>query len=144
MFAQADFDGYRKKTLEPFSKSAVFDYMMRTLYANHLNHKNFAYSILKEYWFINNIVMYMQKDFYLVDDFNEIISRLTSSGLISYWVSNEIRLKEKTTESSLPMGLNVSQMQGIFEVWLYGLMVSSICALLEIIFKKLSAALGLK
>lgn len=86
----------------------------------------------------------MQKDFYLVDDFNEIISRLTSSGLISYWVSNEIRLKEKTTEVSLPMGLNIFQMQGIFEIWLYGLILSSICVLLEIIIKRLLTALGLK
>lgn len=84
--------------------------------------------------------MYMQKDFYLVDDFNEIISRLTSSGLISYWVSNEIRLKEKTREGSLLMGLNFFQMQGIFEIWMYGLMLSSICILLEVIFQKLSTA----
>lgn len=118
--------------------------MMRVLYANQLNHKQFAYTILKEYWFINNIVMYMQKDFYLVDDFNEIISRLTSSGLINYWVSNEIRLKEKTAEVYLPMGLNIFQMQGIFEIWLYGLILSSICAILEIIIKRLLTALGLK
>lgn len=132
-FLWNDFEKYRRKTLDPFSKTAVVDYLLRISYLNKHNHQNFTYKILKEYYFINNIVTYMRKGFYLLKDFDEIVGRMSANGLISYWVAQQTdltqtNLKPKTTS------LNLFQLEGIFTIWLYGLMLSTVLFALEFTF----------
>lgn len=103
---------------------AVFDYLMRTLYTNQQNKNKFTYKILKEYWFINNMVFYMRKNFYLLQEFDRISGRLAASGLIDYWVSNYVDVHMKPAQKPAPKGLQLEQLQGIFEVWMGGMVVS--------------------
>lgn len=130
---------YRQKTLDPHSKCAVFDYLMRLSYKNKQNYKNFKYTTLNEYWFMNNIVIYTKKNFYLLKEINKIISTLKSNGLINHWVAEQTVLDMKVSRSSGPNSLNLTQLQGIFEVWIYGIIVSITCLLLENIFHKIKS-----
>lgn len=135
-FSLDQFDEYRQKTLDADSKVAVFDHMIRTLYMNQQNHKQFTYKILDDYWFINNIVIYFRKNFYLATEFDEIISRLTASGLVNHWFSQYIAKSMKGQSKSGPSSLKLLQLKGIFEVLVYGLVFSLACFTLEILLFK--------
>lgn len=116
---------------------AVFDYLMRTLYTNQQNQNNFTYKILKEYWFINNMVFYMRKNFYLLNEFDRISGRLSASGLIDHWVSNHVHVNFKPIHKTEPSGIQFEQLQGIFEVWMGGLIMSLFSFVVELVIAKL-------
>lgn len=122
---------------------AVFDYWMRTLYTNQQNQNKFTYRILKEHWFINNMVFYMRKNFYLLEEFDEISGRLAASGLIDHWVSNHVDVHVKPMQKQQPKGLKFGQLQGLFEVWMVGLIISMILFAVELIFAKIKKYISL-
>lgn len=78
--------------------------------------------------------MYMRKNFYLVDEFDKVISRLTSSGLINYWVSQHTAFAAKSAPKSAT--LNLRQLTGVFEILFFGLLVSFVCFLIEVFLRK--------
>lgn len=135
-FHRDDFEANRQKTLQPSSKMAVFDYLMRTLYTNQQNQNKFTYRILKEYWFINNMVFYMRKNFYLLHEFDKISGRLAASGLIDHWVSDHVDVHIKPIQKLHPKTLKLQQMQGIFEVWMGGLIIALFSFLAELAIAK--------
>lgn len=137
MFPITDFEKKRRTTFDPYSKSAVIDYLMRIRYTNKLNYKNFTYTVLKECWFINNMVMYTKKNFFLIDEFDVAIRRLKSSGLINYWVDKFTRLEDLKVKETVEETLSLEQLQGVFEIFIYGLIISIACFLGEIIFNLL-------
>jgi hypothetical protein len=130
-FAKKDFEKYRLKTLEANSNTAVFDYLMKILYINKVNDKKISYNILKEYWFINNIVFYTKKNFYMIKKFNVIISRLKSNGLINYWMSQETEIARKARGESGLEVLKIKHLEGVFEVFFIGLILAFLCFMIE-------------
>lgn len=132
-FPWKDFEKYRRKTLEPLSKNAVVDYLVRISYMNKQNQKNFTYKILKEYYFINNIVTYMRKNFYLLEEFDETIGHISASGLTSYWMAQQTIFTPIETKPKIS-SLNLFQLEGIFTIWIYGLGVSMAMFFFEFVF----------
>jgi hypothetical protein len=118
-----EFENYRERTQQPNSKVALFDYLMRTAHLNRINKGKISYNILKEYWFINNMVFYTKKNFFMLEKFNEIISQIKSSGLMNHWVTTEIEGERKNSKAG-PKQLKLEHLEGVFEVWLIGLCVA--------------------
>lgn len=140
-FHRDEFETNRQRTLQPSSKIAVFDYLMRTLYTNQQNQNKFTYTILNEHWFINNMVFYMRKNFYLLKEFDRISGELAASGLIDHWVSNHVHVSMKRTQKPEPSGLKFGQLQGIFEVWVVGMIMSLFWFVVELTIAKLKNCL---
>ena len=109
---------YRDKTLDPSFKGAVFNYLNQILYLNQVNYKNFTYRICKENFINNRMVFYFQKDFYLLNQFNEKIEALHENGLINKWRSKFVdsRFANIKQISSGPMPLTVFHLLGSFEI----------------------------
>jgi hypothetical protein len=97
---------------------------MRTAHLNKINKGKVSYNILKEYWFINNMVFYTKKNFFMLGKFNEIISQMKSSGLMNHWVVAEIEEERKMNSKAGPKKLKLEHLEGVFEVWLIGLCVA--------------------
>lgn len=100
-----------------------------TLYDNKAKHRGFHYKICKEVIAMVPVVIYTQKDFYLLDAFNERIEMLKSAGLIEYWNFQDMDKKIRDDKkSSNPAGLTFTQLIGSFQLLLLGY-VSSVIAL---------------
>lgn len=100
------------------------------MYKNVIKQQNFTLRILDEAFLENQIVLYFSKNFYLVGEFNDKISRFKANGLLSYWMSKYISKDNKF--KTPPSGLNLNQLEGEFIVLLYGLAFSSIVFILEL------------
>lgn len=123
------------KTLEPSCKNVVFSNYRQILYANSIYMKNFTFTILDEALVMNQIVFYFEKNFYLVERFNEIFSRLRASGLITYWMS-KYQSKGKSVKKTFQTSLKVKNLVGIFEMLMFGLTLSFVFFLLELSTEK--------
>ncbi|CRK92117.1 CLUMA_CG005842, isoform A [Clunio marinus] len=123
----------RNKTLNPKFKGALFNYMTQVFYLNQLNYKEFSYRICKEKFLSNPMVFYFQKDFYLVNEFNDKMNDLKENGLINLWISKYVDKRftnqKETLVGALP--LNVHHLLAIFELWIGGLVISFIIFILE-------------
>lgn len=112
---------YRLKTLNPSFRGVVFDYLIRTLYFNEMNYKNFTYNICKQRFLPSFIVFYMRKNFYLAEDLNKHIGSMKSSGLIVHYVSKYLgktKSKAKNTQIA-PSPMTLNQLEGVFQIWVY-------------------------
>lgn len=77
-----------KIQIDPFSKGAFGRSLKIILARIKLNPKNFRFKICKEIFLTIPVVIYTQKNFYLLDEFDAIIEVLKSSGLIQLWESS--------------------------------------------------------
>lgn len=111
------------KTLDPSKKSVVCHYYSVISYLNSLNSRNFTLRILNEVLVSNQIVFYFTKNFYLVDEFNEKISFFKASGLINFWMSRYAGPDTMKAED-IPTKLTLLNLQGTFELFLYGIIIS--------------------
>ena len=86
--------------------------------------------------FTNNIVVYLAKHSCLTKQFNRVINNLLNGGLFKYWASKFIDkafLKHKTVTNAVPLTMN--QLNGCFEILVFGLLVSILAFSAEKAFK---------
>lgn len=133
-FPLGEFGKYREKTLKKGSKVAMFDYRQRVRYLNKLNYKKFTYKIINENFMLNQIIFCTRKDFPMIENFNEIISRMHSSGLIRKWITDKVDY-EKVKPDNLPKKLNISHLEGTFKILIYGWIVGFSCFCIEWLIK---------
>jgi hypothetical protein len=127
-----DVENYCRKTLDQNFKGAVFNYLSRVLYSNQQNGSEFAYKILKEPLMSNQMVIYMKRYFFLLDEINEKINIMISSGIIDFIVSKyadrHIKANSKPFRQTK---LTMNHLQGIFQVWCFCLILAFIVFVCE-------------
>lgn len=136
----ADLDYYSKQTLNPNFNGIVFQYFSVVAHDNLMNRKNFTLKICKEPLMTNQIVFYYQKNFYLVDEINEIIQTFKSNGFINFILSkyaNDPNINLQFVEAAAK--LTLEHFKGILQILLFGLSTSFIIFLMELIRFKYSA-----
>lgn len=81
-----------------------------------------------------SVVIYVKKDFYLLDALNEKIELLKAAGLIEFWNSQDIDEHFlKTKDSNHPKVLTLKRLLGCFHILAFGHGFSFIIFLIEII-----------
>lgn len=130
---------YRKRTLDSSFKGAVSSPLFEIVYMNKMNFKSFAFKTLKEPLNNNFAVFYFQRNFYLLNAFNEKIGILKAAGLVDYWISKDIdpsflHIKQ---EKLGPQTLNIEQLLGCFELWFLGVFLGLIAFSFEITYKRI-------
>jgi hypothetical protein len=86
------------------------------------------------------IVIYTNKDFYLLDEINERLALFSSAGLVNFWRYQSINLKSiKIKEESSPRVLNFESLRGCFEVLVIGCAVASVTFLIELAVSRLKS-----
>lgn len=116
---------FKKVQSDPTFKGAVLRSLTMSLYVNQIKPKNERFQICKEVFLNIPVVIYSLKDFYLLDEMNEEIEKLRSTGLIEYWNYEYVDKKFlKIEEVKAPSKLNFDHLLGSFEVLLCGLLLS--------------------
>lgn len=139
------------QTLNSFFKGACVGPITEVIFANQMNYKNFTFRILPEKIFAMPVAMYLQKNHFLVKDFEEVVSKLHSSGLVNYWIGKYLNPMYLNYQSNSvnKKAMTFEQISGIFFVWLGSCCVSIICFFTEktcqkIIFRKQNEKTSLK
>ena len=129
----AEVDKYSMMTLDPEFKGVVFQYVTNALYINQINHKNFTLKICRESLMTNHLVFYFRKGFYLYKEVNEKIRMFKQSGIINFFTTRYADNKFKNTgnDNEGPSQLTVNHFIGIFQLWAFGLFVSTILFISE-------------
>ena len=118
-------NSYALKTLNPSFKGVVFKYLDTILYLNHLNYKNFTFTLCKERFLMTPIVFYFRKHHYLVEEIDQKIELMHMNGLIQHITSryfNSIYSKKKLKISERKV-LILGHFSGLLKIIgiLYGL-----------------------
>lgn len=118
---------------DPEYKGVYAEALFKALYVNQQAPKDHRYNICKEKFVTLPLVIYSQKDFYLLDALNEKIDILKSSGLIEFWFFQEldIRFLEPTFSKQRKV-LTMKHLIGCFQILFIGLALSSIVFGLEL------------
>lgn len=129
---------YLNKTLDPSFTGAVFSYLSTTSYTNSINKQNFTLTILNEAVVTSQIVFYFTKNFYLLDEFDQKISQFKANGLIYFWISKHFNSDKMNSNrfKSRQQSLNLQELQGIFVLHFYGLLIAFLVFCLEKIQKQ--------
>lgn len=127
------FGEYRNKTLNPTFKGVVLDFHMQVLVINEENYKRFTYKRCLEHILLIQSVFYMRKNFFLQDQINDKMERFKSNGLIDYFMRKNYNSRYKIATTTDPTSITIHQLRGIFEMLVYGLGLSSIVLLIEVI-----------
>ncbi|KAG5682552.1 hypothetical protein PVAND_011897 [Polypedilum vanderplanki] len=132
----SEITAFEELTLDPSFKGVVFDYFTIVLYNNFLNRKKYSLKICKESLLTNQIVFYFTKNFYLVDEFNDLIGRFKSAGLIDHIMSNYIDMKLlNSIDIKKPAtALTLENLEGIFKLLICALLIAILNFLLEIFY----------
>lgn len=140
----AEIKKYQLVTLHSGSKVAVVATMEEIAHFNKLHVNTHTFHVCRETILMAHVAMFLQKNSYLKDALDQKIKLLKSNGLINHWISkymdyNYLNVKRP---GHGPEKLNVSQLLGAFQVWLYALCLSICLFIAEIIIytikKKLS------
>lgn len=99
----------------------------------------------KEIFVTIPIVLYTQKDFYLLNAINTQIMNLKAAGFIDFWHKQDIdKRKSNVKKSKQPKVLTMNQLLGCFQLMFGGCVMSFIVFLTELVSLKLSFGLKLK
>lgn len=128
---------FRHMTLDPSFNGAVFNYLTQVLYINQLHHKEFSYRICKDLFTNNQMIFYFQKDFYLLNEFNGMITALHENGVIKFWRSKYVdsRYTNRNDDSIGPTPLRFYHLRGCFELFTGGLIICVSVFSLEMLAK---------
>ena len=81
------------------------------------------------------VVIYMTKEFPLLEAFNEKLEILKSAGLISYWIANTIKKKSSDNRSYVgPRTLTLTDVGGYFKILFACFFGSFLVLVVEIIY----------
>jgi hypothetical protein len=122
-----------KKTLDPTFKGAVPFYLLSVLHQGST--KKVSFKILQEAIVPTQIVFYFSKNFYLVKPFNRKIRQLQEGGLVFHTMSKFISRVERA-ESQHQKKLNLEQLRGVFQIYVFGLLMAISVFLVEIILQR--------
>lgn len=127
---------YRAKTLDPTFKGVFLDYLTKILYENERNYKNFTFKICPEHIMPSFVVAYARKNLYLIPEINKQIEAFKSNGLIGFWIKQYTSYKHNyRSASSHPSQLKFVNLQGAFEILIYGLVIAFAIFIIELLVR---------
>lgn len=131
---------YSLMTLDDNFKGVVFQYITAALYRNQRNFKNFTLKICTEPLMTNHLIFYFRKDFYLIDEVNERIGIMKSSGIVEYFISKyaDKKFKQVSSDSTGPSKLELHHFIGVYQMWSFGLALSFLTFLVELTIARLT------
>lgn len=136
---------YDMMTLNPSFTGVVFNYMTPVMYDNLINRENFTFRICPETMHTNPFAFYFTKNFYLVNEFNKLISSFQSAGLIDQTMSKYVDMSLMNVKNKQPpSSLHYKNVRGFFEIMFYGWGLAFVSFVCEIIFKFIKGRLSLK
>jgi hypothetical protein len=89
-------------------------------------------TICKEFYMSIPVVIYTVKDFFLLNEFNEVMSRMKAAGLIERWQNIDKRFM-KNEESNKPKILSLQKCLGCFYLLFIGWCCGAIAFLVEFV-----------
>lgn len=118
------------------------DYLTRVLYENEKNYKNFTYKVCPEQVMPSFVAAYMRKNHFLVGEIDKRIEALMSNGLMGHWIKQYTSYKHtlKSNQNSHPSQLKMENLQGAFEILIYGLFLAFMNFLFEILVNVIKKA----
>jgi hypothetical protein len=120
-------DSSTEAVKDPNFKGAFSKTLTGALYLNQLNHNATMFKICREPYMTLPIVVYVQKDFYLLNEINEKILLFQAFGLIEHWHSESVDSKFLNVEEATTLkALNVHHLWGTFQTWICGCFVGSL------------------
>lgn len=131
---------YSLMTLDENFKGVVFQYITVALYRNQRNFKEFTLKICSEPLMTNHLIFYFRKDFYLIDEVNDRIGIMKSSGIVEYFISKyaDKKFSQVNTENSAgPSKLELHHFEGVIQMWTFGLTISFVSFLIELLMARL-------
>lgn len=132
------------ETLNPDRKVAVIASFDEIVHLNQVNLKNFTYNVCKEHILMAQVVMFLQKNSYLKEAFDEKIKLLKSNGLINFWISEYMNyhyLRISQPQKG-PKKLTVIELLGGFQLWMFGLCSSILFFIFEHIIHAIKSKLS--
>lgn len=121
-------------------KGAYGQSLPTIIYFNQINPKNLQHTMTKETFVTIPIVVFLKKDFYLLNALNNQIMNLISAGMIDLWYRQDIdQRKLKARMSKRPKVLTMSRLFGCFQILLCGFTMSFFVFLMELVYVKLSS-----
>ena len=117
-----------------FKGAVTIDYAQAAYY-NKIHHKNDTFKICKEQMFSGQVVFYFQKDFYLVQEFNDKIKYLKAAGILDIWLKKYIDNKYLLfKQPKIRAGkLKFRNLQGGFEIFCAGVLISILVFSMEVV-----------
>lgn len=101
---------------------------------NQKNYKSFVLQTCKEQVLTVNIVMYFQKNFYLKEEIDKMLSQFGTAGILEHWIQKfaDQRFYNVKTLQTGAKRLQIQHLFGIFNLWLFGCGIGLIIFLGEI------------
>lgn len=97
------------------------------------------YKICKHIYAMIPITIYVQKDFYLLEAFNEKLEQFKASGLIEFWHLSNLDTKSAKTESlDYEKALKMQQLMGSFQLLELGWLFSILAFITELLISALT------
>lgn len=114
-------------------KGAYIRPLMKIMYINQISPKSSRSKVCNEIIMTLPVVIYSQKNFYLLDELNEKLESLKSAGLMALFHMQYIDkrlLNDK--EIKQPSALTLYHFRGCFHIFIYGCTASGAIFLIEI------------
>ncbi|KAL7017000.1 hypothetical protein ACKWTF_010218 [Chironomus riparius] len=116
-------------------KNAILEVNSELLYQHSL--KNFTnFQICREYFMTVPIVIYTNKNFYLLQAINDKIEKLIAAGLIEYWHSLSYKKELLNHRPKPPKVLTFNHLSGSFYILIFGCSVACLALVFELITYK--------
>lgn len=117
-------------------KGALADQRSLIIHANKIKSTDKAL-MLREPFLTLPSVLYVTKNFYLIDTLNEELENIKSCGLMKLWQWKYVDKDfEKVEVSKQPKVIEVQHLLGCFQILIWGLFLSSLIFALEILSRK--------
>jgi hypothetical protein len=131
-------DFYMNKTQkDPDFKGVVGRLSTMILFRNQKELKESRQKICEEIYTTLSIVIYAQKNFWLLDALNEKIELFKSAGLMNFWLDKYVdRRITNVKQTKSPEVLTLSHLKGSFGMLLCGSLISFVVFLAELLIYK--------
>ena len=106
--------------------------MTTILYSNQQKSMHKRHNICKETVMSIPVVILTQKNFYLLDAFNQKLDILKASGLIDFWYQEDVKKKLKLDVAKSPQVLSLTELFACFQILLFGMISSFLVFLAEL------------
>ncbi|KAG5684347.1 hypothetical protein PVAND_013582 [Polypedilum vanderplanki] len=123
VIAPSEFYTIMNNTLRPNFQGSNIIPFSELLYKNKMRalSNEDLYTMCKQIFTMIPISIYYPKDSYLVTTFDDLLIWFQSSGLISYWASQEMDYKYLSYNSDLdgPKVMSIEHLSGTFQIWIF-------------------------
>lgn len=131
---------FMENSLESLERTAFIDAIQAIVHANMKHRNEFVHKVCKEEVWNAMIVVYYQKNFYLVETINRKIEIFLSSGIVNHIIGRYVDMRfwnVKPVEKG-PSQLSFQHLKGAFSLWAILLAIASFVFSLEVILTRYS------